>query len=112
MDASYPALFDELSKIAEEEQKYVDREKFKRHLKTVGAIGLGTGLGVGAGKLVGDYLQSKRGVDQLKKLPPWALKYGPAVAGGLAGGGVIAHKLLRHKTDRYIEHGDESKRPK
>lgn len=109
---SYPAFFDELEKIGEAEKRTIDREKLKRHLKVVGAVGLGAGLGYGTGALVKNYLKSHEGMEKVKKLPPGVLKWAPAVAGGGAGLLLALNRMKRKKIDEYTERGDETKRPK
>jgi len=109
---SYPAFFDELEKISEDQRKNIDRETLKRHLKVVGTVGLGAGLGYGTGALVRKYLQSHEGMEKIKKLPPGVLKWAPAVAGGGAGLLYALNKMKQKKIQDYTERGDEGKRPK
>lgn len=107
---SLPAFYDELEKIAEEQDRWITKEKLKRHAKTLAAVGAGAGLGYGTGKLVRRYVRGP-GMKHLWKLSPkWQeriKKYSPAAATIVGGAGVLAASKLRRKADKYVEKGDE-----
>lgn len=106
------ALYDELEKIAEKETKdrWVSKEKLKRHLKVLGATGAGAALGYGTGKLVKRYVRGS-GMKHLQKLSPqWrerVKKYSPVMAPIVGGAGMLAMARHRRKADKYVEKGDE-----
>lgn len=106
------ALYDELEKIAEKETKdrWVSKEKLKRHLKVLGATGAGAALGYGTGKLVKRYVRGS-GMKHLQKLSPqWrerVKKYSPVMATIVGGAGMLAMARHRRKADKYVEKGDE-----
>jgi hypothetical protein len=121
---SYPAFFDELSKIAEanqppkpedmtpeERKKYVTKRKLIRLAKVVGAAGAGAGLGtaagIGASKLLRKYRPQIMEKIQKHKLQKWL----PPVAGGLAAGTGMLLATKDKKVKQYIEQDDEGKRP-
>ena len=102
-----PAFFDELEKIGEAERPPMSKEKFRRALAVAGTAGLGSGLGYGTAKLVGN-LARKHG--WVSNVPTQVLrKYGPPIVGALAAGGGALLAISRQKSDKYI---DEGKRPK
>ena len=105
----YSGMFDELEKIAEEKQKFVTKEKFKRHLKMVVPAALGTGLGYAGGEALHRVVKDKNRVGRLAKLVrkhPKALKYGPAALGMALGGVAMLAKRKDKQVRDYVEHGD------
>lgn len=109
---SYMSLFDELEKIAEEQQKDLTKAKFKRHLMASGAILAGAGLGAfGGSALQNAVLKHDKGrVATLIRRYPLATKAAPMVAGaagGIAAGhaGLQALRTKRHL--KFVEKGND-----
>lgn len=101
---STEAFFEELVKIGEaKEDRNITKEKFKRFLLTAAATAAGSGLGYGVGELIH---RNVHGSGVLNRLPPWAVKSLPAVAGGLAAGLPMLQAMHRRKVNEYIQHGD------
>lgn len=100
---NYPAFWDELEKIGEEKKD--NKERLKRLMLTVvpGAA-IGTGLGVGVGKLIRPHLPHV-----VRKVPPSLLaRYaGPAI--GMAGGAMAG--LAAYRARKLKDFIDEGKRP-
>lgn len=106
---SYPAFYNELAKIAEEEAKTVTGPRLKRGLMAAAATGAGAGLGHATGKLI-RRAGHKTGVDLARKVPPSMLrKYGPAAVGGL---GALVAALYATKARKEKQFIDEGQRPK
>lgn len=100
---SYAAFYDELEKIAAAD--YVTKEKLKRHLKAVGAVGIGSGLGAGTGLALRRYLERPEMLAKIKKLPPGVLKAIPAIAAGLGGAAGLAKIMRTRKHLEYVRKG-------
>jgi hypothetical protein len=101
---SYIGLFAELEKIAEERQKYITKEKLKRHLLASGAVFTGGALGAFGGSALESALWKNRGrLGELARKHPKVMKYiPPAVAGiGAAASAAAAYRTNRHLN--YIE---------
>ena len=104
----YAGFFDELEKTAEEQRRYVDKDVFKRHLKAVAPIALGTGVGFAtAGIARRSVLKNQGKLQQFLRARPkltTALIAGLPLAG--AGAGQIYNKLTKMHLD-YAEKGDD-----
>lgn len=101
----YVALFDELEKIAEE-QKYVTKEKFKRHLKTLVPVGIGTGLGAAGGYALQRAALSRKGKLQELAQKHKATKYVPLVTAAMGGVAAMMRTAKDRKVRNYVEHGN------
>lgn len=102
----YAGLFDELEKIAEEQQKYVTKEKFKRHLKTLVPVAIGAGLGTASG-----YAALEGARRHGKKINRFLAKH-PKVARGIPaalGAAGAAAGMLRRAKDKKIREYIEGK---
>ena len=101
----YDAFFDELVKISEDE-RYITKEKLKRLGTTVlPAVAIGTGLGVGTGKLIKRQVRPDTAVGRAaQRIPKGLLKFGPAVIGA-TGGAALALKYNQHKKIREALEG-------
>ena len=106
---SYSAFFDELEKIAEENNRYVTKERLKRMAVAVPVAGAGAFLGHMAGQAVGRELQKSKGTigDLARRHPRVASKVVPALAAGAVGIPALLAALKSRKTQQYIEHGDD-----
>lgn len=113
---SYPAFFDELEKIAEEEQKddnWVTKQRLKRLAVAVPVAGLGLLGGHFAGKGLAHALAKRQGaIGDFARKHPFAIKSAPMVAAGLAGAAGLAVAARSKKIHDYVKHGDEASRPK
>jgi hypothetical protein len=104
----YIGLFDELEKIAEEQRKPIGMPEFKRHLKAVGVIGAGLGLGTGIGAIARRaMIQHKGSLGNLALKHPMIMKALPVVGGGLAAGGAGLGLYLTKQHFDYAEKGDD-----
>jgi len=97
---SVDSFVEELTKIAKMDPE--QKKRMKRYLAdaAVGAVGFGTGYGLGsaAGRLLADKNPS------LVKH-----KYAPVVIGGLSAGGAILAKRLAEKRKKYREQPVDSR---
>jgi hypothetical protein len=96
---SYAAFYDELEKIAKSEDRRVDKEMLKRHLKTVAATGVGAGAGALTGHAISRWFKQPR---IAKRVPKSALPIALAVLGGAAGLTTSRH---RRRVDQYLKEG-------
>ena len=110
--SSYPALFDELEKIAEQKRKYVTKDKFKRHLMAVGATAGGSALGHFAGSAAKHAIGKNKGsITNFLRKHPKVLKHMPMAVGALGAGGAAGLLGLRTKKHlQYAEKGNDDKR--
>ena len=104
----YDACLDELEKIAKaEEEKWITKEKLKRLGTTVlPAAAIGTGLGVGTGKMLGRYISdpSSAAVRAGRKIPRSMLtKYGPPALMGLGAAAAALRYNQRKKVREALE---------
>lgn len=109
---SYIGLFDELEKIAEEQQKDITKSKLKRHLIASGAILAGAGLGAFGGSAAQSAIlkHDKGRLANLVRRYPLATKAAPIIAGaagGVAAGhaGLQALRTKRHLN--FVEKGND-----
>ena len=115
IDASLPAFFDEFSKIAEETQgtPWVTKEKLKRLAIAVPVAGAGMFGGHFAGKALANELGKHQGaIGDFARKHPTVTKAAPMALAGLLGAAGIAAAARSRKIQKYVEHGDEDKRPK
>lgn len=96
------SFFDELEKIAEDDNNKITKEKLKRLLKVVGVTSLGAGLGYATGSAVNKYIAKK-----FKSSPPSSslMRWIPTIAGGLSATAAMINKYQRKDIDNYIKHG-------
>jgi hypothetical protein len=96
---SYIALFDELEKIAEGQNRFVDKEKFKRHLKSVAVAGAGGAVGAGIGSALKHAYKSRKGPigEFVRTHPKAALAATVALSGlGALGGAAQIARTRQH----------------
>jgi hypothetical protein len=102
---NYSSFADEMTKISEEQKREATKPRLKRLMTTVvPATAIGTGLGVGTGKLISSKMSPAR-LATLNK--SFGRKYGPGMLGGAAGivGGLAAYRSRRIK--KYLDDGKE-----
>lgn len=98
------AMFDELSKIAEESGEgpggpFITKSRFKRLLIAAGLTAAGTGLGAATGYAINKW------VNKSPHMSSMVSKAAPII-GGAAG---LAAYIHRSHTDNYIRHGNPKK---
>jgi len=105
---SYEAFHDELTKIAKEDKggPYVTKDRLKRLAVTMGATGLGSGLGYATGTALERALK-KRGVT----IPHRLGRYVPAATIGLGALAATMRSRKERAADKYIGEGNGG-RPK
>jgi len=108
---SYIGLFDELEKIAEEQRRDITKDKFKRHLKAVGMVGLGFGLGTGSGMALKRALLKRKGkiADFVRKHPTIAMTAPAALGTAIAGTAALRHNITKRHFKYVEKDNDRSK---
>jgi hypothetical protein len=111
---SYPALFDELTKIAEEQDdNAVTKARLKRLAIAIPVAGAGMLVGHFGGRALAHKLEQNKGaIGDFARKHPRAARMLPMGVAGLAGAAGLAAAMRHKQIDKYVRHGDESKRPK
>jgi hypothetical protein len=105
----YTALFDELEKIAEEKKdRWITKEKLKRHAAAIPVIGAGALVGHFGGRAAKHALLQRKGAIQgfLRKHPTLA-KVAPAAAGATAGAAALFAASRSKKHRQHVEKTDD-----
>jgi hypothetical protein len=90
------SFFDELEKIAEEQDRQITRERLKRFAKTLVPVAIGTGLGYGTYKALQPTIQK-----HITKNPQIA-KYLLPMAGGVGAALGVVRKELTKEIDKRV----------
>lgn len=115
-NSSCLAFFDELEKIAQyrdmgekpaPEQKFITKDKLKRHLLAAGAVLAGGTAGHFGGRAARAAILKRKGnIADLVRKYPTAAKAVPIAVGGAGMGAAALAALRTRKHLQYVEHGD------